>query len=75
MLADPKILKSLYFWSGSNRGSNSYWFQQRGELEAMVNQRGIPTAFLTLSAADLWWPDLARLMGSQNQKLLNNVKG
>lgn len=29
----------------------------------MLNQIGMPTVLLTLSAADLWWPDLLRLMG------------
>ena len=52
----------------------------------MINQIGLPTGFLTLSAADLRWPDLARLMGAnfvqeeqltetqiaqQRQKLIN----
>ena len=54
--------------------------------QLMSNQNTIPTVFFTLSAADLWWPDLARLMGcnfvpedaldesaiaKQRQKLIN----
>ena len=86
MQSIPQIISSLYYWCSKIRGSNSFWFQRRNELEAMINQIGLPTGFLTLSAADLWWPDLARLMGAnfvqeerlteteiaqQRQKLIN----
>lgn len=74
MSHNPKIVKGLYYWCSKIRGSNSYWFQRRGELESMISQLDIlPTAFLTLSAADLWWPDLARLLGCnfEEEELLN----
>lgn len=73
MTNNPHIVKSLYYWSSKIRGSNSYWYQRRNELEAMINQIGLPTGFLTFSAADLWWTDLARLLGYnfERQETLN----
>jgi hypothetical protein len=49
-------------YAGSLRGTNSYWFKQRSRLIAMVDTLGLPTVFLTHSAADLQWPELARLI-------------
>ena len=37
-------------------GTAEFMKQQRVDLEATVEQRGIPTLFFTLSAADLRWP-------------------
>lgn len=49
-------------YAGSLRGTSSYWFKQRSRLIAMVDTLGLPTVFLTHSAADLQWPKLARLI-------------
>ena len=46
----------------SLRGTSPYWFRQRSQLIAMVNTLGLPTVFFTHSAADLQWPELARLI-------------
>ena len=46
----------------SLRGTSPYWFRQRSRLIAMVDTLGIPTVFFTHSAADLQWPELARLI-------------
>lgn len=35
----------------------------------MVNQLGVPTIFLTLSAADLWWPCLVKHYGIKGERL------
>lgn len=44
------------------RGTAPYWHKRSTELNAMVQQLGTPNAFLTLTAADLHWPDLHRHM-------------
>ena len=44
------------------RGTRQYWFKQRSHLIAMVDTLGLPTVFFTHSAADLQWPELARLI-------------
>ena len=46
----------------SLRGTRHYWFKQRSHLIAKVDTLGLPTVFFTHSAADLQWPELARLI-------------
>ena len=49
-------------YASSIRGTKLYWFQQRSRLLSMVDMLGLPTIFFTHSAADLQWPELARLL-------------
>ncbi len=49
-------------FASSLRGTRSYWYRQRSRLISMVDTLGLPTVFFTHSAADLQWPELARLM-------------
>ena len=49
-------------YASSLRGTRHYWFRQRSRLIAMVDTLGLPTIFFTHSAADLQWPELARLI-------------
>lgn len=60
LVNEPSLIKRFMHFGSNTRGSNSYWYQRQTELKAMVNQLGIPTIFLTLSAADLWWPCLVK---------------
>ena len=52
----------------SLRGTKQYWHQQRSKLTAMINNLGLPTAFFTHSAADLQWPELHRLLVTDENK-------
>ena len=58
------------------RGTKGYWANQYRRLSAMVSQLGMPTLFVTHSAADLHWPELSRLFNLQEttdtSKDLNN---
>ena len=47
-------------------GSPPYWQKFMYEVVAMVKQLGIPTWFLTLSFADLRWPELFQII-ARNQ--------
>ena len=49
-------------YAASLRGTKQYWFKQRNRLMSMVDTLGLPTIFFTHSAADLHWPELARLI-------------
>lgn len=49
------------------RGTRQYWFRQRSRLIAMVDTLGLPTIFFTHSAADMQWPNLARLICPDNE--------
>ncbi|XP_059064746.1 uncharacterized protein LOC131856825 [Cryptomeria japonica] len=44
------------------RGTRSYWAKCRAKLTDMLHQIDTPTIFFTLSAADMYWPDLHALM-------------
>jgi hypothetical protein len=49
----------------SVRGTPAYWEKTKFEVLAMIRQLGIPTFFLTVSAADLKWPDMIRAIAQQ----------
>ena len=49
-------------YAGSLRGTGQYWFKQRSRLISMVDALGLPTVFITHSAADTQWPKLAKLI-------------
>lgn len=44
-------------------GTPPYWQKFMYEVVAMVKQLGIPTWFMTLSCADLRWPELFQIIG------------
>lgn len=59
LLAQSRIpSKENMFFGISLRGTRSYRFKRCLELIDMVNQLGVPTAFMTLLAADLPCPTL-----------------
>ena len=43
-------------------GTPPYWQRFMYEVVAMVKQLGIPTWFMTLSSADLRWPELFQII-------------
>ena len=47
-------------------GSPPYWQKFMYEVVAMVKQLGIPTWFMTLSCADLRWPELFQIISRAN---------
>lgn len=53
-------------YASSLRGTKQYWQRQRSRLLSMVNTLGVPTIFFTHSAADLQWPELAKLICPNN---------
>jgi hypothetical protein len=52
----------------SVRGTRPYWFMEGAKLQDMIEQLGTPTLFYKLSMADLYWPDLHRLMPDDSFK-------
>lgn len=59
---NSQIRKKLMFMGAKIKGSKSFWASRCGELRDMVEQLDLPTVFLTLSAADYYWPDLFRIL-------------
>lgn len=51
------------------RNSPAYWKAEKNNLMAMIRQLGIPTLFITLSAAETKWPELIVIL----KKLLDNI--
>ena len=46
-------------------GSPPYWQHELHDVLAMLHSIGIPTWFLTLSAADLHWPEMIQAVAMQ----------
>ena len=70
-LQNPAVLEQLvrneqvYKFLKNVRGSPAYWQDQLYEVLAMLQTLGIPTWFLTLSAADLHWPEMIQAVAVQ----------
>jgi len=54
-----------YRFMASVRGSGAYWQKTRCEVLGMVRQLGVPTFFMTVSAADMRWPDMINAIAQQ----------
>eukprot|EP01018_Ginkgo_biloba_P038592 Gb_30228 [translate_table: standard] len=61
-LPDARLAERVMRFGTTLRGTRAYWNKCRSELTDLVHQIGCPTIFFTLSAADMQWPDLHRLM-------------
>ena len=53
-------------------GTPPYWQRFMYEVVAMVKQLGIPTWFITLSCADLTWPELFQIISRMQGKDITN---
>ena len=73
---NTQILQNLisqdqaYLFLGQIPASPPYWQKFMYEVVAMVKQLGIPTWFMTLSCADLRWPELFQIIARTNGKNL-----
>ena len=56
------------------RGTASYWNAAKSDLFAMIRSLGPPTWFLTLSADDLGWDDLAIALSKRSFRNLDEQK-
>ena len=64
---ETMILKdTAYKFLHHIRGTPSYWQRVFHDVLAMQRQIGIPTWFLTLSAADMQWPDVIISIAAQH---------
>jgi ATP-dependent DNA helicase PIF1 len=58
----PALLQSIQRVIDWIPGLSPFWRKHRMQLSNMIDQLGSPHLFFTLSAADLHWPDLHRLI-------------
>ena len=52
----------------------AYWQDQLYDVLAMLRILGIPTWFLTLSAANLYWPEMIRAVAVQFGRKLSQKR-
>ena len=70
-LQNPAVVEQLvrneqaYKFPKNVRGSPAYWQDQLYDILTMLWTLGIPTWFLTLSAADLHWPGIIQAVAVQ----------
>ena len=75
-LQNPAVVEQLvrneqaYKFLKNVRGSPAYWQDQLYDVLAMLRMLSIPTWFLTLSAADLHWPEMIQAVAVQFGKKL-----
>ena len=71
MLKNPGVVQDLICYDQAYKfmknvwGSPAYWQHQLYEVLAMIRTLDIPTWFLTLSAADMHWPEIIQAIGIQ----------
>ena len=76
--SDPQGLQNLicqdqaYLFLRQIPGTPPYWQKFMYEVVAMVKQLGIPTWFMTLSCADLRWPELFQIIAKMQGKKMTN---
>ena len=61
-LPDSRLGEILMRFGMVLRGTCAYWSKCHKELSDLIQQIGCPTIFFTLSASDMQWPDLQKLM-------------
>lgn len=62
LIKDPKFADHVMSYTKNARGSAQYWKSKSAELLSMVRFIGPPTIFFTLSAADIWYNDITRMI-------------
>ena len=76
--SNPQSLQNLicqdqaYLFLRQIPGTPPYWQKFMYEVIAMVKQLGIPTWFMTLSCADLRWPELFQIIARTQGKNLTD---
>lgn len=61
-LSAEQLMQRLQRYAAKIQGSNQYWYQRYSELRALIEHKGPPTFFWTVSSADNYWPELHNLM-------------
>eukprot|EP01018_Ginkgo_biloba_P033876 Gb_14363 [translate_table: standard] len=61
-LLDARLVERVMRFGTTLRDTRAYWNKCQFELTDLVHQIGCPTIFFTLSATDMQWPNLHRLM-------------
>ena len=60
------IMSKLFSYAKKVSGTNAYWNNKKQHLQAIIEQKGPPTIFWTLSCADFHWPEFHSLFCGNN---------
>jgi len=77
-LKNPQVVQQMirsdeaYKFLKNVRGSLAYFQRVMYDVLAMIRQLGLPTWFLTLSAADMQWPDVIQTIAHQYGTILSD---
>ena len=63
---------SRYF--GNIAGTNAYWNKVREDLKVIIANVGAPTLFFTFASADMHWPELHALFGTNADSATSEVR-
>ncbi|XP_065061670.1 LOW QUALITY PROTEIN: uncharacterized protein LOC135688681 [Rhopilema esculentum] len=68
-------MSKLLNYAKNISGTNAYWNQKKQNLQSIIEQKGPPTIFWTLSCADFHWPEFHSLFGEnlQSSNFRSNV--
>ena len=58
------FMSKLMHYAKNVTGTNAYWNKVRDNLKAIIQQKGAPTIFWTLSCADFHWPEFHQLFAT-----------
>ena len=61
-MSAKQLMNRVQMYATKIQGTRQYWRQKNMELLALCDQKGYPTFYFTVSAADNYWPDLQRLL-------------
>eukprot|EP00795_Rhopilema_esculentum_P003598 gene3598-13017_t len=69
------MMSKLLNYAKNISGTNAYWNQKKQNLQSIIEQKGPPTIFWTLSCADFHWPEFHSLFGEnlQSSNFRSNV--
>lgn len=56
------LIKRKHVIFSQLRGTQPYWEKHKGRIRNMIALKGTPTAFVTLSSADCFWPDMEKYL-------------
>ena len=80
MLKNPNVINWLvkteqaYKFLKHVRGSPAYWQHELYDMLVMLHTLGIPTWFMTLSAADLHWKEMLETVAIHNNMKLTQSR-
>ena len=74
-LSTESLIHRLQHYAAKVQGPLPYWLRQYGELHTLIEQKGPPTFFWTVSSADNCWPELHKLLPHSSQNFETNHSG